>query len=155
MVAFDQAQPFEIHQDRNGSDAVVVRLSGEFDMGGCDQFDAAVRMLGADGLRKIVIDLAELTFIDSSGIRSLLDTKRRAEEQGLDLVVRVPENGQVRQVLELTGVGTGAIEIHGDKVAPVSFRSEGMDQTQLRITAGGSTMDKQLRSGVRIEQASQ
>jgi len=103
-MKFGQAQPFEIHHDRNGSGAVVVRLSGEFDMAGCDEFDAVVRMLGADGLRKIVVDLAELTFIDSSGIRSLLDSKRRADAQGVDLVVRGPENGQVRQVLELTGV---------------------------------------------------
>ena len=73
-------------------------------MAGCDEFDAVVRMLGADGLREIVIDLSELTFIDSSGIRSLLDSKRRADAQGVALVVRGPENGQVRQVLKLTGV---------------------------------------------------
>jgi anti-anti-sigma factor len=101
---FDQAQPFEIHHERNGADAVVVRLSGEFDMAGCQDFEAAVQTLSADGLQQVVIDLAALTFIDSSGIRSLLASKRLAEEQGLALVVRVPRDGQVRQVLELTGV---------------------------------------------------
>jgi anti-sigma B factor antagonist len=104
MGEFDQAQPFEIRHERNGSDAVVVRLSGEFDMAGCDDFDAAVRALSGDGLRQVIIDLAGLTFIDSSGIRSLLNSKRRAEEHGIVLAVRVPEEGQVRQVLELTGV---------------------------------------------------
>ena len=104
MAEFDQAQPFEIHQERNGADVAVVRLSGEFDMAGCGDFEAAVRSLGKDGLQEVVIDLAELTFIDSSGIRSLLDSKRQAEDQGMVLIVRVPEDGQVRQVLELTGV---------------------------------------------------
>ena len=103
-MKFDHTQPFEIHQVQNGSNAVVVKLSGEFDMAGCADFEAAVRALGADALRKVVIDLAELTFIDSSGIRSLLDSKRRAEEHGMALVVRIPAAGQVRQVLELTGV---------------------------------------------------
>jgi anti-sigma B factor antagonist len=106
-VKFDQAQLFQIHQERNGADAVVVKLSGEFDMAGCASFETAVQSLqslNGEPLRKVVIDLAELTFIDSSGIRSLLDSKRRAEEHGLALVVRVPEAGQVRQVLELTGV---------------------------------------------------
>lgn len=104
MVKFDQSQPLEIQQERNGADAAVVRVSGEFDMAGCGEFDAAVRALSGDGLRQVTIDLAGLTFIDSSGIRSLLDSKRRAEEHGLVLFVRVPEDGQVRQVLELTGV---------------------------------------------------
>ena len=103
-MTLDQAQPFEIHQERNGADAAVMRLSGEFDMAGCEDFETAVRTLGQDGLRQVVIDLADLTFIDSSGIRALLDSKRRAEEQGMALVVRVPEAGQVRQVLELTGL---------------------------------------------------
>jgi anti-anti-sigma factor len=81
-----------------------MRLSGEFDMVGCEDFEAAVRALSGDQLREITIDLAELTFIDSSGIRALLESRRLAEEEGLVLLVRVPENGQVRQVLELTGV---------------------------------------------------
>jgi stage II sporulation protein AA (anti-sigma F factor antagonist) len=81
-----------------------VWLSGEFDMASCEDFEAAVRTLNGDGLREITIDLAELTFIDSSGIRALLESKRLAEEKGQVLMVRVPDNGQVRQVLELTGV---------------------------------------------------
>jgi anti-sigma B factor antagonist len=104
---FDRTQPFEIHQEQDSAGTVVVKLFGEFDMAGCSNFEAAVKSLqslNGDPLRKVVIDLAELTFIDSSGIRSLLDSKRRAEEHGLALVVRVPEAGQVRQVLELTGV---------------------------------------------------
>jgi anti-anti-sigma factor len=103
-VEFDQAQPFEIHQERNGDGSVTVWLSGEFDMVGCEDFETAVRALNGGGLREITIDLGEVTFIDSSGIRALLETKRLAEEEGLVLLIRVPENGQVRQVLELTGV---------------------------------------------------
>jgi anti-anti-sigma factor len=81
-----------------------MRLSGEFDMAVCEDFEEAVRALRGDNLRQVVVDLAGLTFIDSSGIRALLDSKRHAEEHGIVLAVRVPENGQVHQVLRLTGV---------------------------------------------------
>jgi anti-sigma B factor antagonist len=101
-VEFDQTQPFEMRQDREGADALTLTLCGEFDLGGCEEFEGVIR--GLDGTGKLVIDLAGLTFIDSSGIRALLASKRRAEEAGVELSVHVPENGQVRQVLELTGV---------------------------------------------------
>ena len=103
-MKFDQAQRFQVQHERNGADAVVLKLFGEFDMACCDDFEAAVQSLNGDPLRQVVIDLGGLTFIDSSGIRTLLDSKRRAEEHGVVLVVRVPQEGQVRQVFELTGV---------------------------------------------------
>jgi anti-anti-sigma factor len=99
-----QAQPFRIHQERTGEGSVTVRLSGEFDMAGCQDFEAAMRALSGNRPRELVIDIADLTFIDSSGIRALIESKHRAENEGLALLVRVPEKGQVRQVLELTGV---------------------------------------------------
>jgi anti-anti-sigma factor len=103
-VGFDKAQPFEIHHERTGDGTVKMRLSGEFDLAGCEEFEAALSAVHGNGLLRLVIDLAELTFIDSSGIRALLDSRRRAEESGVELVVSRPQNGQVRQVLELTGV---------------------------------------------------
>ena len=103
-MEFDQAQTFEIRHEKTGADAVTMWLSGEFDMAGCEDFETAVRALNGDRLRELTIDLGELTFIDSSGIRALLESKRLAEEEGLMLLVRVPEDGQVRQVLELTGI---------------------------------------------------
>ena len=110
-MGFDQAQLFEIREERTRA-AVTLRLSGEFDMAAYDEFGAAIKGLNGDGLAEVVIDLAELTFIDSSGIRALLVSKRQAEESGLAYRVRIPENGQVRQVFELTAVdelldGTG------------------------------------------------
>jgi anti-anti-sigma factor len=58
-----------------------------------------------DEVRELVIDLAGLTFLDSSAIRTLLEAKRRAAHDGLDpFVVLPPRNGQVRKVLGLTGI---------------------------------------------------
>jgi anti-sigma B factor antagonist len=53
--------------------------------------------------QRVVLDLAELRFMDSTGLRILLKAKRTAVEGGWVLVLRsVPPN--IRRLLELAGV---------------------------------------------------
>jgi anti-anti-sigma factor len=83
-------------------ETVFVRLAGEFDMAAEAQFDETVARLCADA-STVVVDLSGLTFVDSSGLRSLLRVWQRARDDGFDLAV-VPGNGQVRRTMELAGV---------------------------------------------------
>jgi anti-anti-sigma factor len=80
-----------------------LRLTGELDMAGVDQFE---RLLTADqtsGAATFVLDMRGLTFIDSSGLRALIMADQRVRaEGGRFIVVRGPD--QVNQVLEMTGV---------------------------------------------------
>ena len=101
-MTFD-GQPFEIRKEPTGS-SLTMRLYGELDLGCRERFDSEIAGIGRNGVREIVFDLAGLTFIDSSGIRMLLDTRKAADQDGLDLIVVLPQNGQVRKVLELTGI---------------------------------------------------
>jgi anti-anti-sigma factor len=48
-----------------------------------------------------LVDLSKLTFIDSSGLRTLIDAARRANTGGWRLDV-VNANGRVRQVFDIT-----------------------------------------------------
>jgi anti-sigma B factor antagonist len=81
----------------------LLRLTGELDMAGVDQFQ---RLLTADQAPEpgtVVLDMRELTFIDSSGLRALIMADRRVrDEGGRFIVVRGPD--RVNQVLEMTGV---------------------------------------------------
>ncbi len=81
----------------------LLRLTGELDLAGVDQFE---RLLTADGSPEagtFVVDLRRLTFIDSSGLRALIMADQRVrEEGGRFVVVRGPD--RVNQVLEMTGV---------------------------------------------------
>jgi anti-sigma B factor antagonist len=80
----------------------LVRLRGELDMAGVDQFE---RLLTADQTpgATFVLDMRGLTFIDSSGLRALIMADRRVRaEGGRFIVVRGPD--RVNQVLEMTGV---------------------------------------------------
>jgi|ERR687897_760804 anti-anti-sigma factor len=83
--------------------ARVMRLRGEFDLAGVAAFETALEREALPMGDPIVLDMRGLTFIDSSGLRSVLmaDSRVRAEG-GRCVIVRGPE--RVTRVLELTGV---------------------------------------------------
>jgi anti-sigma B factor antagonist len=87
-----------------------LRLSGEFDMSSVDTFRLAVETL-ADPDREVVLDMTELTFIDSSGIRAILTM---AQEIGANGVVLRNPQPNVRRVLDLIGIeGRSGIRVEG------------------------------------------
>jgi anti-anti-sigma factor len=81
----------------------VVTLSGELDIDTMGEVNDALAI--ANGLSTTVVDLRELTFIDSSGVSGLLAAARRAREGGT-WICCVPGPPSVQRVFELTGVDT-------------------------------------------------
>ncbi|HLU43111.1 MAG TPA: STAS domain-containing protein [Microthrixaceae bacterium] len=76
----------------------VVRASGELDIGGAPAMRNALRQVCVEHA-EVVIDMAGVTFMDSTGLRELL----RATSDGHRVVLRrVPE--QVRALLSMAGV---------------------------------------------------
>ena len=93
---------FEARTTTAGSGRVVVTLTGECDLEGRDDLIAVLlRAVGDADL--VVVDLAGVTFMDSSGIHSLVTAHRSARESGRALHV-VNASGTVATVLEITGV---------------------------------------------------
>ncbi len=83
---------------------VMVRLHGELDMATSAALDRALSSaFDGGGGTSVVVDLASLTFMDSTGIAVLLGACRRAEEAGQSLVVRSPSR-PVLKAFRLTGV---------------------------------------------------
>jgi anti-anti-sigma factor len=74
----------------------VVHLAGELDLAGAPRVVGITEDLAA--ARPLVIDLREVTFIDSTGVRTLLDVERAAP-RGMALLAPSPT---VIRVLELT-----------------------------------------------------
>jgi len=100
------ARPFEVRLDAEG----VVWLSGELDMASVDLFSD--RVIANVRGPQAVLDLSDLTFVDSSGIRAIL---RLAQACGQGVVLRnVPDN--VRNVLAISGID----ETMGVRIDPVS-----------------------------------
>jgi anti-sigma B factor antagonist len=80
----------------------VVRVSGELDIRTCERLE---RMTGelVDVGRRVVLDLSELTFCDSTGLAVLVRLHKRAETAGGTLVLRAPVP-RVLNLLTLTGL---------------------------------------------------
>ncbi|MEO6122641.1 MAG: STAS domain-containing protein [Ilumatobacteraceae bacterium] len=93
-------------------DQGTVIAEGDIDLAGGPLLDTAIMRL--EGHQPVVIDLAAVEFIDSSGLRSLLAASRRAEGRGTRVVLRQPSAGVMR-LLSITGT-TEQFEIEG--VAP-------------------------------------
>ena len=78
---------------------IVVELAGEIDL----ENAGAVRRATLDNLKKgrdVLIDLSQVTYIDSSGIASLVEGLQVARKQKNDLIL-VAVSQRVRRVLEL------------------------------------------------------
>ncbi len=84
-----------------GSCAAWVHVAGELDLATSSELDEALRYAQLS-VRLVVLDLRELTFIDSSAVHVILHAARRARRQGGRLMlVRGPS--QVDLVFTLTG----------------------------------------------------
>jgi len=77
----------------------TVRISGEVDLTNADTVTEAFRALADVGERNVDLDFGAVTFMDSTGIRALLE----GLHCGLDLRV-VAASERVRRVLEIAGV---------------------------------------------------
>jgi anti-anti-sigma factor len=94
-------------------DRHLFELSGEVDIVTARELDSAVAGVSASEFRTVIIDLREVTFIDVSGLRSLLAANTACCERGHQL--RIIPGPRVQRLLELTGTEpelplTGAFE---------------------------------------------
>lgn len=71
----------------SGAQSCTIRLTGELDHAVVAVLHGAVDGHLADGCRRLVIDVADLRFIDAAGFRALSAARDRARERGGTLVV--------------------------------------------------------------------
>lgn len=75
-------------------DTVIVVCRGEFDSARWQDFRRLLVEQGrADGVRQVVLDLAEVTFFDSSAIRALIGA--RTELEGHDVALHVDRTSRI------------------------------------------------------------
>jgi anti-anti-sigma factor len=88
---------------RKDGDVVHLSLGGEFDLAGVPQFQAVIAKVEADAPAAIVLDLSDLDFMDSSGLRAIVTADARARKAGRRLAI-VPGPPSVRGVFQITGL---------------------------------------------------
>jgi anti-sigma B factor antagonist len=84
------------HRERK--QATLVRAAGELDLASVEALEEELRR-NCDS-SSLTLDLAALSFIDSSGICALVKATERCRESGQELRI-LNVSGQVRRVLEL------------------------------------------------------
>jgi anti-anti-sigma factor len=91
---------------RHDGESVGVALIGELDMAACFKLEAEIdRLLAGHEVRRLVLDLAELTFVDSAGLGALLAIRDRTQELGIEMLLVNPSD-PVRRTLDLSGTAS-------------------------------------------------
>jgi anti-sigma B factor antagonist len=92
---------FRVEVDR-GQSAVKLRIVGEIDIARIKQLEQSRDGVLAGSPSTLVIDLSKVGFLDSSGLKFLLQTNERVQGLGCELqIVRPAES--VMKVFTLTG----------------------------------------------------
>lgn len=87
--------------ERNGEVVLVVR--GEIDLSVAARFAQTLEATIDAANGSAVVDLEQVVFIDSAGVRELVKAQHRALDRGGDLVLRSPSEA-CRRVLQLSGL---------------------------------------------------
>ena len=105
---------FEIERD---GDAAIVKCHGRLVAGTSDEFYQEVKQL-LPQTKRIVVDLAELTYVDSMGLGALVRLYVSARQAGCELKL-LHLGKQVRNVLKMTNLLSvfAQAEEHGINIA--------------------------------------
>jgi anti-sigma B factor antagonist len=107
-----QSQPFELRINK-GADSILIVLSGELDLGSAPQLEEAFEFAQRNEVRHVTVDLRDLTFLDSTGVRVFLEADL-ATRNGRAGISFIAGPRKVMQVLEITAVGDRLTWVHGE-----------------------------------------
>jgi anti-anti-sigma factor len=103
---------------RSEGGVAVVDVDGDLDVATVEDADAALNAaLSAGG--PVVVDLVDVEFIDSTGMRAMIEARRRSKELEVPMVLVCPDNAAVWRLLELTGT-TGFFEVQETRAEAVA-----------------------------------
>jgi anti-anti-sigma factor len=92
--------PLRVHIELT-ADGAVVSLTGELDLASSPLLEQALHDLEQAGCKRVVVDLREVYFMDSTGLRTLLIAHKRAVQSDIAFCLRRGPH-QVQRLFELT-----------------------------------------------------
>lgn len=81
----------------------VVKPLGPIVAGELDKLADMLSQLGRKWIKRLVIDMSEVTFIDSTGLELILSSRREMTERGLNLKLS-GLNDMTQKIFDLTGL---------------------------------------------------
>jgi anti-anti-sigma factor len=96
---------FEIKDGRSGSE-VTVSIVGELDLSTAQTLAQHVDQHLSAGLTDLTLDLGDVAFMDSTGLRLLIELNDRSQAQAWRLRLKPPKHDDAALVLQATGADT-------------------------------------------------
>lgn len=96
--------PSSFHMD--GDDLIIVIVGVLDGMTAGEAATTAGQAFRAEGgAKRLVVDVSETSFVDSSGLAALVHMRNDAKDRGLPMLLRGPTQ-QLRRVLEIAGLAS-------------------------------------------------
>lgn len=93
--------PFDISVIRSDEEVAVV-VVGELDIESARTLERSVSPLRGPEVKRVLLDLSQVEFIDSTGLRVLIALRNGAKRNGHSLTLRPPAR-VVQRVFQITG----------------------------------------------------
>jgi anti-anti-sigma factor len=100
----------DVHFERAGA-VVVAHVQGEIDMSNAEYLGTAFREVPPDA-RAVILDLREVGYLDSAGLRMIYTLRNRLDHRGQRLRLVVAPGAAITEALRIAGVpqAIGAVE---------------------------------------------
>ena len=89
---------------RRKGDVTVLSLAGEFDASCVLRYERLVREALQDEIELLLVDMGNVTFLDSTGLALLLRTEAASRQDGFELEIKRSPAAAVRSALEASGL---------------------------------------------------
>lgn len=82
----------------------LVRVHGEIDLSNAHEVSSEIGVAMGQEARRLVVDLSDITYLDSAGVALLLRLAERLRSRRRKLHLVAPRGSPVRRVLDFTGL---------------------------------------------------
>lgn len=98
-------RPFYCRVEPDGAGTARLRPTGELDMGTAPVLHTHLTEARAAGSKRLIVDLSDLDFMDSTGLTLLTRWSLEAANDGFNLAL-IPGDDRIQRLFELTGLTT-------------------------------------------------
>lgn len=107
---------FKVSIDEHADAYSIVAVRGEVDLHTAPKVQYAIER-GAEGVEAVVVDMADVAFMDSTALSTLMRAKETLEKDGTSLRLTTP-SGAVQRIFDVTGFGD-YFEIYASREAAI------------------------------------
>lgn len=103
----------EVRFDRD-DETVVALLTGEVDMSNATMVRQQIAESVTPEDDAVIVDLSELSFIDSAGLHSMIELGSVLDERRQQLLLCLPPDSAIRRAIEIIGL-PHAVSVYSDR----------------------------------------